>query len=1135
MASIEEKIAGLYLAFFNRAIDKNTLEQYKNESLLDELLAIKTVSSNYKPLDDIAYVETLYVDTLGKAGDKQGIEYWSELLKTMSRSDMLSEFVTAAFDFQRDDAKYNLSEEELNIAQQRHDLFENKVTLSLEFVEKLQDETNVTDFQNIEDDPAYKASIKILSQITQDRQSLETSLELLTQLAKDLPSAIERLNNLETISEISYIVNNSLTLKEGESVTITSDNIFAKSTNPTKLDFTFDVSTLSGGNFQILGVQTNSFTSSDIEDGKLQFIHDGGESSANFSLTLENSINSVIALHSEISFTNINDAATGSVTISGLFVENQLLQTDVSTIVDEDGVGYFSYQWSADGVNIAESTNAEYSLTQNEVGKTVSVIVSYTDAQGTFESLSSIKTAPISKAIQTPQAPYLSMLSDSGLSNSDNITQNNRPIIQGSNAIEGSLISLNSDIDGTLGTTTVLHDGTWSIKSILLSDATHNLKVTATDEFNIQTPMSEALVVLIDTQAPFAATVSTISDDDIINFAESEAGFFVNGTGSYTDTISLSILDLGSTHTTIVNTDGEWSLFIQTESLKEASNSFFITQTDLAGNVSDLTTKKIILDTTADLDNNTKITMTENEITLLEKSLVEFSISGLDSDAKASIVFIDSNLSSIESLITTNGTNTVDLSSLENGSIIASVTIVDTAGNKTTVPNETFTINDTNSLSNINLGLSSLSTYSTPGVSSLASQNYWDISNDKTITYSFNEAIPSDYYSSSSDLTTGWAELNEAQKTAVKIIFNELEELLNISFMQVADTSAQSDGDIQFNIIDTDDNTAGFAYYPGDYQNYYGDVFLSSSFNTEPDNFGLDPGEQGWATIVHELGHALGLEHPFDNENTTLLDSSLDDVNHTVMSYVNHNIVDVFTYTETIEGSSISSLGRYLEPELYSLYDLASLQYIYGINSNTNITDTTYIYSYTDYELNTIWDVGGVDTIDLSDTLGRTTVDLHSGSLNSVDEYSLDEIIALHQAIVDVDGNNFDDFIVEVLTNTQNDNNLYRGEENLAIATGTIIENIKTGSGNDTIIDNEVDNSIETFLGNDTIHLGSGGFDRVDGGEGFDTIIIDLKQNEVSISNILNDGSYNLISVDFGVNFIGIETIQFSDTLWSVT
>ncbi|WP_316860904.1 DUF4347 domain-containing protein [uncultured Cohaesibacter sp.] len=100
--------------------------------------------------------------------------------------------------------------------------------------------------------------------------------------------------------------------------------------------------------------------------------------------------------------TNVNDDPTGSVTISGTATEDQTLSADTSTIADADGLGAFSYQWYRDGVAISGATNSTYTLTNDDVGAAITVGVSYTDANGTAESLTSDATAAVTNVNDDP-------------------------------------------------------------------------------------------------------------------------------------------------------------------------------------------------------------------------------------------------------------------------------------------------------------------------------------------------------------------------------------------------------------------------------------------------------------------------------------------------------------------------------------------------------------------------------------------------------------------------------------------------------------------------------------------------------------------------------------------------------------
>ncbi len=139
-------------------------------------------------------------------------------------------------------------------------------------------------------------------------------------------------------------------------------------------------------------------------------------------------------------------------------------------------------------------------------------------------------------------------------------------------------------------------------------------------------------------------------------------------------------------------------------------------------------------------------------------------------------------------------------------------------------------------------------------------------------------------------------------------------------------------------------------------------------------------------------------------------------------------------------------------------------------------------------------------------------MNLNSGSLNSIDEYSLNEVIAKYED--EIPSENYSlSLLTDTLTSWYNDDLLYTGKNNIAISYGTIIENVTTGSGDDIVIDNEVDNIINTSAGNDYIYLGKGGADYVNGGNGTDSINISYMVDEVLIKS-LDEDKYLLFTDD---------------------
>jgi Ca2+-binding RTX toxin-like protein len=100
----------------------------------------------------------------------------------------------------------------------------------------------------------------------------------------------------------------------------------------------------------------------------------------------------------------INSAPTGTITLTGTAKENETLSAS-STLADADGLGSISYQWfsgvtdAVTGVTtwsaIDGATESDFTLSADQVGKSVRVLATYTDGAGTLESRASTATVPV--------------------------------------------------------------------------------------------------------------------------------------------------------------------------------------------------------------------------------------------------------------------------------------------------------------------------------------------------------------------------------------------------------------------------------------------------------------------------------------------------------------------------------------------------------------------------------------------------------------------------------------------------------------------------------------------------------------------------------------------------------------------
>lgn len=189
MATNSQVINALYVLYRNGAPDKAGFDFWYNAvttggqtfyNISEGMYSHPTFQATYGSLSNQAFVEALYTNLLGGAGDAAGIAFWTAALDGgQSRSAMVTDFILATFSYTGTDAD----------ALNRQAFLTNKVTVAENWLVLVGDATNpsTTNPDLLPLDPAYQASIKIISGVTSDAGTRDSAVNFLTQHTDGTP------------------------------------------------------------------------------------------------------------------------------------------------------------------------------------------------------------------------------------------------------------------------------------------------------------------------------------------------------------------------------------------------------------------------------------------------------------------------------------------------------------------------------------------------------------------------------------------------------------------------------------------------------------------------------------------------------------------------------------------------------------------------------------------------------------------------------------------------------------------------------------------------------------------------------------------------------------------------------------
>ena len=217
---------------------------------------------------------------------------------------------------------------------------------------------------------------------------------------------------------------------------------------------------------------------------------------------------------------------------------------------------------------------------------------------------------------------------------------------------------------------------------------------------------------------------------------------------------------------------------------------------------------------------------------------------------------------------------------------------------------------------------------------------------------------------------------------------NEAEPWVKYAAYSQGVTSSPVGGNMFYNGFISNDGTNGF-----DNKDSTGENIPDGILDWNQEN-NMTEYSNNFNTLIHEIGHSLGLKHPFEEFPTTsdlygngdnIFQDKHDQMKYSVMTYTSNR--DYNDPSSKYDGTQLKLPdGTLKEWESITpmLYDVMSLQEVYGPAASSSPDHDLYIYTPDKIPYECIYDTGGNDILDLSALEGGSNLKLNGDELSTV-------------------------------------------------------------------------------------------------------------------------------------------------------